>query len=164
VGKSSLWVHNKCFEIGILKHFKYGKGLIQGEVNGAHNLVEFSKYLNHPTYGPLIRIKSRRQVIPGVEVIEYDVRAMLSGSKWPNLRPSNPPIWKPASNPKTVYDPAIHPDRRYLMWVYQAYQDAKAKNNFYGAGSRTWDGIAKNGVKFRGHLNNIGEVTTGYIP
>ncbi len=168
VGKSSLWVHNRCFKIGILKHLKYGEGLIDKQIKGAHNMAEFLKYKNDRVHGPLIQTVGRRRKIgDGLYVYEYRARRMLSGSTPGNLRPvplTDPNPWVNRTLEKTVYDSSIHPDRRYLMWVYQAYQDAKVTNNFYGTGNRTWDGVAKNGLKFKGYLNDSGEVTTGFIP
>ncbi len=171
VGDSNVWVHNRCFEINILKHFKYGKGLVDKEIDGCHNLTEFLKWWKHPVHGQLVQqVGTRRKVMDGVYVYKYRTRKMLPGSSPQNLRPvplTDPDPWVSMKSAayKTVYDPTIHPDRRYLMWVYHAYQDAKAKGFRPSPGNNQWTGATKTGPPIMsGYVNPMGEISTGFVP
>ena len=60
---------------------------------------------------------------------------------------------------QTVYDPAKTSDAEIIEWGKQAADEAESR----GALTREWVGTAKNGVRFRGYLNDAGRVRSFFI-
>lgn len=55
---------------------------------------------------------------------------------------------------RTVYDPTKISNAEMMKWGMEAAEEATSR----GSLTREWTGVAKNGVKFRGYLDEMGAV------
>ena len=62
--------------------------------------------------------------------------------------------WKAQIHEKTLYDPSIISDEKYLQWGREAAAEAQAAGRL----TREWFGFTSEGVKIRGYLDNHGAV------
>ncbi|RKH30119.1 CdiA family toxin C-terminal domain-containing protein [Corallococcus sicarius] len=113
-------------------------------IGGAHNLDEFMK---HSSEVNILRTESHPSV-SGVKKIYYQMPALDHAGV-----PSG--AWKAQIFEKTVYDPGVISDARFVEMGRQAAQNAK---DVGGKLSREWLGKSDDGVEFRGYLNENGEV------
>ncbi|QDD84289.1 Lmo0066 like ADP-ribosylating toxin [Bacillus cereus] len=95
----------------------------------------------------LIISKKSHSSIEGIYEIEYKIpRKDMAG----NI--AEPVSYKNIKEPKTIYDPAMISDDKIYQWGKEAMQ----KGIING---RLVEGTASNGLKFRGYLNDAGEIT-----
>ncbi|WP_238600691.1 EndoU domain-containing protein [Metasolibacillus meyeri] len=116
---------------------------------GGHNMDEFNKALKSQGFNPndLIVSKKPHQSIEGIYEVEYKVpRKDMAG----NI--AEPVSYKNIKDPKTVYDPSKISDDKIYQWGQEAMQNGKVDG-------RIVEGTASNGLKFRGYLNEAGEIT-----
>jgi Bacterial EndoU nuclease len=85
--------------------------------------------------------------LSGVEKIEYQIPALDVAGKPTGLMKSK--VFE-----KTVYDPKVVSDTQILEWGKQAAYDAAKRGQL----SREWTGTASNGARFRGYLDDVGDV------
>ncbi|WDV05483.1 MULTISPECIES: CdiA family toxin C-terminal domain-containing protein [Lysinibacillus] len=116
---------------------------------GGHNMDEFNKALKSQGFNPndLIVSKKPHQSIEGIYEVEYKIpKKDMAG----NI--AEPVSYKNIKNPKTVYDPSKISDDKIYQWGQEAMQNGKVDG-------RIVEGTASNGLKFRGYLNEAGEIT-----
>ncbi|MGQ5178145.1 T7SS effector LXG polymorphic toxin [Bacillus halotolerans] len=116
---------------------------------GGHNLDEFNKALKSQGFNPddLIVSKKRHQSIEGIYEVEYKIpRKDMAG------KIAEPVSYKNIKQPKTVYDPSKISNDKIYQWGQEAMQNGKVNG-------RLVEGTAANGLKFRGYLNEAGEIT-----
>ncbi len=118
-------------------------------VSGGHNMDEFYNALKNQGVDveELIISKKSHSSIEGIYEIEYKIpRKDMAG----NI--AEPVSYKNIKEPKTIYDPAMISDDKIYQWGKEAMQ----KGTING---RLVEGTASNGLKFRGYLNDAGEIT-----
>lgn len=118
-------------------------------VSGGHNMDEFYNALKNQGVDveDLIISKKSHSSIEGIYEIEYKIpRKDMAG----NI--AEPVSYKNIKEPKTIYDPAMISDDKIYQWGKEAMQ----KGTING---RLVEGTASNGLKFRGYLNDTGEIT-----
>ncbi|WP_429601486.1 WXG100 family type VII secretion target [Bacillus albus] len=118
-------------------------------VSGGHNMDGFYNYLKNQGVDveDLIISKKSHSSIEGIYEIEYKIpRKDMAG----NI--AEPVSYKNIKEPKTIYDPAMISDDKIYQWGKEAMQ----KGTING---RLVEGTASNGLKFRGYLNDTGEIT-----
>lgn len=118
-------------------------------VSGGHNMDEFYNSLKNQGVDveDLIISKKSHSSIEGIYEIEYKIpRKDMAG----NI--AEPVSYKNIKEPKTIYDPAMISDDKIYQWGKEAMQ----KGTING---RLVEGTASNGLKFRGYLNDTGEIT-----
>ncbi|KOS28710.1 hypothetical protein ADK18_10765 [Bacillus anthracis] len=118
-------------------------------VSGGHNMDEFYNALKNQDVDveDLIISKKSHSSIEGIYEIEYKIpRKDMAG----NI--AEPVSYKNIKEPKTIYDPAMISDDKIYQWGKEAMQ----KGTING---RLVEGTASNGLKFRGYLNDTGEIT-----
>ncbi|TBX78395.1 WXG100 family type VII secretion target [Bacillus mycoides] len=118
-------------------------------VSGGHNMDEFYNALKNQGVDveDLIVSKKSHPSIEGIYEIEYKIpRKDMAG----NI--AEPISYKNIKEPKTIYDPAMISDDKIYQWGKEAMQ----KGTING---RLVEGTASNGLKFRGYLNDAGEIT-----
>ncbi|QWG84899.1 WXG100 family type VII secretion target [Bacillus mycoides] len=118
-------------------------------VSGGHNMDEFYNTLKNQGVDveDLIVSKKSHPSIEGIYEIEYKIpRKDMAG----NI--AEPVSYKNIKEPKTIYDPAMISDDK----IYQWGKEAMKKGTING---RLVEGTASNGLKFRGYLNDAGEIT-----
>ncbi|PEJ31256.1 PrsW family intramembrane metalloprotease [Peribacillus butanolivorans] len=120
-----------------------GKGVV-----GGHNLHNFEKAFKEKGWDLKECIISRRKhpTIEGVHEIEYGLPKLDMEGK------IIPGELKKVSHPKTVYDPKIISDEQMLKWG----EEAMKKGKIVG---REKVGVASNGLKFRGFVDDSGKIT-----
>ncbi|MFD4927975.1 EndoU domain-containing protein [Peribacillus butanolivorans] len=120
-----------------------GKGVV-----GGHNLHNFEKAFKEKGWDLKECIISRRKhpTIEGVHEIEYGLPKLDMEGK------IIPGELKKVSHPKTVYDPKTISDEQMLKWG----EEAMKKGKIVG---REKVGVASNGLKFRGFVDDSGKIT-----
>jgi hypothetical protein len=114
-------------------------------IGGAHNLDEFNKAA--AAEGILITKRTPHPTLRGVEKIEYQIQALdRAGNRTGTFKA------KPFE--KTVYDPKRISDSQMAQWGKEAAEEAASR----GALNREWTGVSKNGIVFRGYLDENGAV------
>ncbi|MER0466558.1 T7SS effector LXG polymorphic toxin [Bacillus cabrialesii subsp. cabrialesii] len=116
---------------------------------GGHNMDEFNKALKSQGFNPddLIVSKKQHQSIEGIYEVEYKIpRKDMAG----NI--AEPVSYKNIKQPKTVYDPSKISNDKIYQWGQEAMENGKVNG-------RLVEGTAANGLKFRGYLNEAGEIT-----
>ena len=116
---------------------------------GGHNMDEFNKALKNQGFksDDLIVSKKAHPSIEGIFEVEYKIpRKDISG----NI--AEPVSYKNIKEPKTVYDPSKISDEKIYQWGQEAMQNGKVNG-------RLVEGTASNSLKFRGYLNEAGEIT-----
>ncbi|MFP8641626.1 EndoU domain-containing protein [Priestia aryabhattai] len=116
---------------------------------GGHNMDEFNKALKSQGFNPddLIVSKKSHQSIEGIYEVEYKIpRKDMAGNV------ADPVSYKNIKEPKTVYDPSKISDDKIYRLGQEAMQNGKVNG-------RLVEGTASNGLKFRGYLNEAGEIT-----
>jgi hypothetical protein len=89
---------------------------------------------------------------PGIERIEYQIPALdRTGARTGDFRA--------VKFEKTVYDPKKVSDTEILQWGKEAAQNAASN----GGLTREWSGMARNGIMFRGYLDDKGAVRS-FLP
>ncbi|WP_240522888.1 MULTISPECIES: CdiA family toxin C-terminal domain-containing protein, partial [Bacillus] len=92
-------------------------------------------------------VQATQKYLEGIYEIEYKIpRKDMAG----NI--AEPVSYKNIKEPKTIYDPAMISDDKIYQWGKEAMQ----KGTING---RLVEGTASNGLKFRGYLNDAGEIT-----
>ena len=130
-------------------HFIRGNGIGPKKrgVLGAHNMEYFYKTLTSTGF-TLEDLKIGKPIphptIKGVyaqyyKLPAYDGRGTFIG-------------YKEIPNPKTYYDPKIISNKQMLIWVREAKKNSKVSDRFV-------QGIASNGLEFRGYIEN-GNITS----
>ncbi len=130
-------------------HFIRGNGIGPKKrgVLGAHNMHYFYRTLTSTGF-PLDDLKVGKPIphpmIKGVyaqyyRLPAYDGRGTFIG-------------YKNIPNPKTYYDPKIISNRQMLIWVSESKQNLKISD-------RLVEGMASNGLEFRGYIEN-GKITS----
>ncbi|WP_228470700.1 CdiA family toxin C-terminal domain-containing protein [Listeria welshimeri] len=118
-------------------------------VVGGHNMDEFNNALKNQGFNPedLIVSKKPHPTIDGVYGVEYKIpRKDMAG----NI--AEPVSYKNIKQPKTIYDPVKISDEQLYRWGQEAMKNGKIDG-------RLVEGKASNGLKFRGYLNEAGEIT-----
>ncbi|MBC1483187.1 EndoU domain-containing protein [Listeria sp. FSL L7-1509] len=118
-------------------------------VIGGHNMDEFNNALKNQGFKPedLIISKKPHPTIDGIYEVEYKIpRKDMAG------KVAEPVSYKNIKEPKTIYDPAKISDEKLYQWGQEAMQNG-------GINGRLVEGTASNGLKFRGYLNETGEIT-----
>lgn len=146
-------------------HLIYGDGIKPGQtgVSGAHNKSYFQKTITEK-FEPVFKnegldfnindcIESTRSHpgVPGVEEIKYKLPAMNQNNT------INKGVYKKIKMPKTVYDSSVISDEQMLQWGKEALRKAIENNEIING--RIVEGVSDNGLKFRGFLDNKGEIT-----
>ncbi len=130
-------------------HFIRGNGIGPKKrgVLGAHNKKYFYKTLmstGFPLEDLIVEKPIPHPMIKGIyaqyyRLPAYDGRGTFIG-------------YKDIPNPKTYYDPKIISNRQMLIWVNEAKKNLKISD-------RLVEGIASNGLEFRGYIEN-GNITS----
>ncbi|WP_036098571.1 EndoU domain-containing protein [Listeria floridensis] len=118
-------------------------------VVGGHNMDEFNNALKNQGFNPenLIVSKKPHPTIDGIYEVEYKIpRKDMAG----NI--AEPVSYKNIKQPKTIYDPAKISDEKLYQWGQEAMKNGEIDG-------RLVEGTASNGLKFRGYLNEAGEIT-----
>ncbi|MFF5396227.1 PrsW family glutamic-type intramembrane protease [Peribacillus butanolivorans] len=139
------------FKPGYDKHLKEVQEVVRRKgkgVVGGHNLHNFEKAFKEKGWDLKECIISRRKhpTIEGVHEIEYGLPKLDREGK------IIPGELKKVSHPKTVYDPKIISDEQMLKWG----EEAMKKGEIVG---REKVGVASNGLKFRGFVDDSGKIT-----
>ena len=117
-------------------------------IGGAHNKAEFMKYVHEVN---VLKIEPH-PTVPGVSTISYQMPALDKAGK-----PTGG--WKAKSFEKTVYDPAIISDEKFLQMGRQAAAEAQDA----GRMDREWYGFTPDGIKIRGYLDASGAVRSFFF-
>lgn len=138
------------FELDLEKHIKFRDMNVPRKrgIGGAHNLEEFMKYSDE---FKIVNI-TEHPTIPGVKHIEYQMTTLDKFGK--PTGGYNSKIFE-----KTVYDPSIISDSK----MAQLGREAAEQANKAGTLTREWSGIANDGTKMRGYLNDAGEVRSYFV-
>ncbi|WP_088809436.1 MULTISPECIES: CdiA family toxin C-terminal domain-containing protein [Listeria] len=118
-------------------------------VVGGHNMVEFNNALKNQGFKSedLIVFKKPPPTIDGIYEVEYRIpRKDMAG------KVAEPVSYKNIKNPKTIYDPAKISDEEIYKWGKEAMQNGEINGSLV-------EGTAPNGLKFRGYLDEAGEIT-----
>ncbi|WP_083450798.1 PrsW family glutamic-type intramembrane protease [Peribacillus butanolivorans] len=139
------------FKPGYDKHLKEVQEIVRRKgkgVVGGHNLHNFEKAFKEKGWDLKECIISRRKhpTIEGVHEIEYGLPKLDREGK------IIPGELKKVSHPKTVYDPKIISDEQMLKWGEEAMKNGKIVG-------REKVGVASNGLKFRGFVDDSGKIT-----
>jgi hypothetical protein len=121
-------------------------------VIGGHNMNEFNSALKQQGFNPedLIISKTPHPTIDGIYEIEYKIpKKDMTG------KVAEPVAFKKIKEPKTVYDPIKISDEKLYQWGQEAMNNGKVDG-------RMVEGTASNGLKFRGYMNELGEITNFY--
>jgi len=142
----------KPFAPDIADHIRNVQWLNRKGVGGGHNLDAFNQaYLDYGV-DPADAIVSGTELYPGIYEVEYRTPLLTS-----QMTPVEPRKWTEQAVSKTLYDPSRVSDAEYLEWAREAMSNARlvpGRNNVY-------EGIADNGLKFRGIVRN-GKFETVY--
>ncbi|EOX1307639.1 T7SS effector LXG polymorphic toxin [Listeria monocytogenes] len=139
--------------------FKFGENLrnhlknvekvnIKKGVIGGHNINEFNNALKKQGVDieELILSKKPHPTIEGIYEIEYRIpKKNIAG----NI--AEPISYKKIDTPKTVYDPSVFSETEMYNLGVEAMQSGKIID-------KRVEGIASNGLKFIGYLDNTGKV------
>ncbi|WP_289709894.1 PrsW family glutamic-type intramembrane protease [Peribacillus butanolivorans] len=139
------------FKPGYDKHLKEVQEIVRRKgkgVVGGHNLHNFEKAFKEKGWDLKECIITRRKhpTIEGVHEIEYGLPKLDREGK------IIPGELKKVSHPKTVYDPKIISDEQMLKWGEEAMKNGKIVG-------REKVGVASNGLKFRGFVDDSGKIT-----
>ncbi|MDT1945920.1 hypothetical protein CKN99_04025 [Carnobacterium maltaromaticum] len=118
-------------------------------VVGGHNMTEFNNALKNQgvDVNDLIISKKQHPTIDGIYEVEYRIpRKDIAG----NI--AEPVSYKNIKQPKTIYDSSIISDEKMYLWGQEAMKNGVIDG-------RLVEGTASNGLKFRGYLNDVGEIT-----
>ncbi|WP_010052476.1 T7SS effector LXG polymorphic toxin [Carnobacterium maltaromaticum] len=118
-------------------------------VVGGHNMTEFNNALKNQgvDINDLIISKKQHPTIDGIYEVEYRIpRKDIAG----NI--AEPVSYKNIKQPKTIYDSSIISDEKMYLWGQEAMKNGTIDG-------RLVEGTASNGLKFRGYLNDVGEIT-----
>ncbi|EJV79416.1 MULTISPECIES: WXG100 family type VII secretion target [Bacillus] len=150
VVKGTVGANNFKFGDNAKNHLKNVENISTKKgVSGGHNMDEFYNALKNQGVDveDLIISKKSHSSIEGIYEIEYKIpRKDMAG----NI--AEPVSYKNIKEPKTIYDPAMISDDKIYQWGKEAMQ----KGTING---RLVEGTASNGLKFRGYLNDTGEIT-----
>ena len=150
VVKGTVGANNFKFGDNAKNHLKNVENISTKKgVSGGHNMDEFYNSLKNQGVDveDLIISKKSHSSIEGIYEIEYKIpRKDMAG----NI--AEPVSYKNIKEPKTIYDPAMISDDKIYQWGKEAMQ----KGTING---RLVEGTASNGLKFRGYLNDTGEIT-----
>ncbi|MFX3616493.1 MAG: T7SS effector LXG polymorphic toxin [Sporolactobacillus sp.] len=150
VGKSGEGTNNFKFVENAKNHLKNVENVnTKKGIVGGHNTDEFNKALKNQGFNPddLIVSKQPHPSIEGVYEVEYKIpRRDMSG----NI--AEPISYKAIKERKTIYDPSKISDDKIYKWGQEAMQNGTING-------RLVEGAASNGLKFRGYLNDAGEIT-----
>ncbi|MGE8077364.1 EndoU domain-containing protein [Peribacillus loiseleuriae] len=139
------------FKPGYDKHLVKVEGIVRKKgkgVVGGHNLHNFEKAFKEEGWDLKKCIISKRKhpSIEGVYEIEYGLPKLdMKGEVIPGEL-------KKVSHPKTVYDPNIISDEQMIKWGKEAMKKGKIVG-------REKVGVSSNGLKFRGFVDDSGEIT-----
>lgn len=169
VGKQKInqKINFKFNETNCRNHLIYGEGIKsgQGGVDGAHNRNSFIQTIRtkYETYYIKKGLKFNVQdciesltphpLITGIEEVKYKLPALNQNDTL------NVGVYKKVQNPKTIYNPKIIKDEQMLQWGKEAMMEAMKNNRVNG---RVIQGYANNGLKFRGFINESGEISNFY--
>ncbi|WP_088825842.1 CdiA family toxin C-terminal domain-containing protein [Listeria goaensis] len=115
---------------------------------GGHNMDDFNKALKNQGFNPedLIVSKKPHPTIDGIYGVEYKIpRKDMAG------KVVEPVSYKNIKDPKTIYDSAKISDEKIYKWGQEAMQNGEING-------RLVEGTASNGLKFRGDLDEAGEI------
>ena len=123
-----------------VERFNAGDGVV-----GGHNIDSLDQAYRDHSLDPDIYVDSTTEIFPGVYELEYRV---------PRLEPDGITLKPDQTNlkvrTKTVYDPAVISDADMLIWAEDAMMDPHPVPNR----PNLYEGVAPNGLKFNGYLNN----------
>ncbi|MBC6116749.1 hypothetical protein HCA12_03035 [Listeria innocua] len=142
---------NNKFKFGenVRNHLKnVEKVNIKKGVIGGHNINEFNNALKKQGVDieELILSKKPHPTIEGIYEIEYRIpKKNIAG----NI--AEPISYKKIDTPKTVYDPSVFSETEIYNLGVEAMQSGKIID-------KRVEGIASNGLKFIGYLDNTGKV------
>jgi hypothetical protein len=150
--------HNTVkFKSGFDTHFTVGEGIGKGKkgVVGGHNMHDFYKTLETTGMDPsnLIISKQQHPTFPGLYEVRYKIPSLTYGPDG-KLIPSGQ--FKTIRFPKTVYDPNVYTDAQMIQWGKEAMEEGIKAKRITG---REVEGYSSNGMKFRGYINDQGEIT-----
>ncbi len=131
---------------------KGSKGIV-----GGHNLDSFTKILTDQGWNidDLILSKTPHPTIPGLFEIKYQIPALDAAQNVIEGQFKNIPY------PKTVFDPSVISNDDILKWGKEAMEQAFSGGEVAG---RVVDGIASNGLKFRGYIDEATGKITNFFP
>lgn len=131
---------------------KGNKGVV-----GGHNFDSFKKILIDQGWSldELIISQKSHPTIKGVYEINYQIPALDAAQNSIKGQYKNIPF------PKTVYDPKLISNETMVTWGKEAMEQAFSNNTISG---RVIDGIAKNGLKFRGYIDEATGEITNFFP
>jgi len=131
---------------------KGGKGVV-----GGHNMDSFTKILKDQGWNidDLILSKKPHPDIPGVFEIKYQIPALDKAGQ------VIPGQFKNIPNPKTVFDPKVISNDSIIDWGKEAMEEVMSKGPISG---RVIDGVANNGLKFRGYIDEVTGEITNFFP
>ncbi len=127
---------------------KGNKGVV-----GGHNLDNFMQLFkdNGWNIDECIISTNRHPFVEGIYEIAYGIPKL---DREGNIIPGE---LKVVSQPKTVYDPSIISDEQLIDWGKEAMRNGEVNG-------RVVDGVASNGVRFRGFLNLETNEITNFFP
>ncbi|PRZ12787.1 EndoU nuclease-like protein, partial [Laceyella sediminis] len=120
-----------------------------------HNMHDFYKTLETTGMDPsnLIISKQQHPTFPGLYEVYYRIPSLTYGPDG-KLIPSGQ--YKVIPTPKTVYDPNVYTDAQMIQWGKEAMEEGLKMKRIKG---RVVTGFSQNGMKFRGFINDQGEIT-----
>lgn len=124
------------------------EGIVNKKVSGGHNQEKFIQFAEENK----IKIASERNhpSIPGVKEIEYQMPKLDRAG---NV--VDPIEYKGKLHKKTVYDPSLISDDMMYQWGQEAMRSGTKEG-------KKITGYAKNGLRFRGYLDESGNIKNFY--
>lgn len=154
-------VINIKYRIGYDKHLIEVEDIIRKKnkgVVGGHNFDNFKNAFKDKGWDVnecIVDIKEHPS-IDGIYEVEYRLPALN------NKGEIIPETYKNIPNPKTVYDPSKISNETIIKWGKEAMEEG-IKNNRITNG-REIDGYAKNGLKFKGYIDEETKEITNFFP
>jgi hypothetical protein len=151
-GSAGKGVSNLKYRTGYDKHlievedivWKKGKGIV-----GGHNLDHFENAFksNGWDLNEYIISKQPHPTVDGIYQIEYKLPAKDAAQNYVEGQ------YKKVATPKTVYDPSKISDSQLIEWGKEAMENGVTNG-------RVRVGVASNGLKFTGYIDEVtGEIT-----
>lgn len=136
---------------GLRDHLESAKDAGRDGISGGHEKSAFEEKLRE--IGGHVIEETNILGIDGMKSIRYEVpKKDKAGNPTSEMRT--------ISTPKSVYDKNVISTEEYMRRGLEAANNAATANN--GSLSRSWNGTDNNGVKWKGYLDDNGNVSTLY--
>ncbi|GFH42074.1 hypothetical protein Hs30E_06250 [Lactococcus hodotermopsidis] len=133
-----------------VNHLKNVEGVGKKGISGGHNSDAFFESLDE--IGGQVVSEKTNPIYQGIKEVKYEVP-----KKGIDGKSLVPPEYKTIKEPKTIYDTNIISDEQMYQWGQEAMKNGKIS----GANGEYIDGVASNGLKFRGYIRD-GKITNFY--